>query len=389
MRNASYDLYRSWEWDRDWCGTMINSWGLDRVDLPYGALVAPGDEITFQFTITAPSVSGSYLFQWYMFVDSNQIGDSTPASTIVVSDMSGQPKEIAVGPSDKASYTGPLTASKILSACLNIGDWETVASHTTMFGWMQMLYSDASVPQPQPWERQQCFANLRDRNIKMAFEVGVLKPGHTSGEASFTEAYLNVFAPAEADGASIDVVQMDEPFFASMYYYLGNPTWAVNETATFISRLRQQYPSVKIMSIEPYPALNRAQLLWWIEHLNAACAALGVQGVDYFVLDHDWHRDPLNWDDILAVAACTHAEMEKFGVIFNDGWINSGTTDGEWATMVQFIGGLYHYAGVPVDLYHFEQWDQAPAVTIPESATNSYMWEVNRFIHAFVPGIWQ
>jgi len=42
------------------------TWGLIRVLLPTGVSVAPGQQRTFTFTITAPSTAGTYNFRWRM-----------------------------------------------------------------------------------------------------------------------------------------------------------------------------------------------------------------------------------------------------------------------------------------------------------------------------------
>ena len=59
------------------------TWGLQRVDVPND--VAPGDEVTFTFQATAPTVAGSYNFQWRM-VDElvTWFGDFTPNIPVVV-----------------------------------------------------------------------------------------------------------------------------------------------------------------------------------------------------------------------------------------------------------------------------------------------------------------
>ena len=52
-------------------------WGMNRVSLPQD--VAPGEQVTFNFTITAPSNSGQYDFQWKMIQDGVEwFGEATP-----------------------------------------------------------------------------------------------------------------------------------------------------------------------------------------------------------------------------------------------------------------------------------------------------------------------
>jgi tyrosinase len=59
------------------------TWGLMRVDVP--AAIAPGAEAVFRFTVTAPSDSGIYAFQWRMVQDLVEwFGEFTPAISVTV-----------------------------------------------------------------------------------------------------------------------------------------------------------------------------------------------------------------------------------------------------------------------------------------------------------------
>jgi len=63
-------------------------WRLDRVGLPYS--VESGNEITFNFTVTAPSTAGMYNFQWRMVQEwVGWFGDSTPNVAVTVSSQGG------------------------------------------------------------------------------------------------------------------------------------------------------------------------------------------------------------------------------------------------------------------------------------------------------------
>lgn len=59
------------------------TWGVARVGLPYS--VAPGDEVTFNFTVTAPATLGTYNFQWRMVQDGVEwFGDFSPNVAVTV-----------------------------------------------------------------------------------------------------------------------------------------------------------------------------------------------------------------------------------------------------------------------------------------------------------------
>ena len=59
------------------------TWGIGRISLPNN--VSPGSEVTFSFTVTAPTTPGTYNFQWRMFEEAVEwFGDFTPNVAITV-----------------------------------------------------------------------------------------------------------------------------------------------------------------------------------------------------------------------------------------------------------------------------------------------------------------
>jgi parallel beta-helix repeat protein len=61
------------------------TWGLGRVDLGWGEMIAPGAGKTFSFNVTAPAVAGSYAFQWRMLQEGIEwFGDITPLVNVSV-----------------------------------------------------------------------------------------------------------------------------------------------------------------------------------------------------------------------------------------------------------------------------------------------------------------
>lgn len=80
---------------------------------------------------------------------------------------------------------------------------------------------------------------------------------------------------------------MDEPLVASreMGY---SDAYGAQQTANWIALVRQKYPGVKIVDIEPYPAISASDLVFWMTNLRTACLALGVAPPETFELDHNW-----------------------------------------------------------------------------------------------------
>jgi hypothetical protein len=60
------------------------TWGVNRIPLAAGESVAPGQEKTFTFTMTAPTTPGTYLSRWSMAVGTGPFGATTPDVNVTV-----------------------------------------------------------------------------------------------------------------------------------------------------------------------------------------------------------------------------------------------------------------------------------------------------------------
>ena len=84
------------------------TWQVGAIPMDVGAVVHPGETRDFIAIITAPSASGSYLFQWKMAKGNQTFGDATPTYFISVYD-----------PNAKLPPNPPLLADD--SSCGEIG----------------------------------------------------------------------------------------------------------------------------------------------------------------------------------------------------------------------------------------------------------------------------
>jgi hypothetical protein len=117
------------------------TWGLARVDVPSN--VAPGDEVTFNFAITAPPAPGTYNFQWRMVEELvSWFGDTTPNVPVVVQavlrqmSVHIQPFPLPVGRSvvltvfAKDAQTGAPVAGKVAFNGTVVGSTNTPFNYT-------------------------------------------------------------------------------------------------------------------------------------------------------------------------------------------------------------------------------------------------------------------
>jgi Ig-like domain from next to BRCA1 gene len=99
------------------------TWGLGRVDVPTS--VGPGQQVTFNFSVTAPATPGTYNFQWRMLQEGvTWFGDFTPNQIVTVNAQQSQ--QLYYGYFGNCSYCLAETAGHInLASHMDWGDWTT------------------------------------------------------------------------------------------------------------------------------------------------------------------------------------------------------------------------------------------------------------------------
>ncbi len=75
-------------------GRTDSVWGISRVYLGSTESIAPGQQKTFTYNVTAPSTAGNYNFQWQM-VRENVAWFGTPTTNVVVNDVTGSTSQLA------------------------------------------------------------------------------------------------------------------------------------------------------------------------------------------------------------------------------------------------------------------------------------------------------
>lgn len=119
-----------------------NAWGLNRVAIP-GSLAAPGVNVPFSFTITAPATPGTYNFQWQMVQEG--VGWFGAKSTNVAVTVTGAAPPPPTGPltdgAPSLSYTP--TNNRITSYTYDAAGNETRAQSENGV-WQTYLYDAAN-----------------------------------------------------------------------------------------------------------------------------------------------------------------------------------------------------------------------------------------------------
>ena len=133
------------------------------------------------------------------------------------------------------------------------------------------------------------FAQAHDWKLKLAMEVGAIKPWGKTGAETFQKEQAN-WDRLQKLGANIYAIAMDEPLVCTREQIHESDEYAVEETANYVVQVRQHYPEMLVGDIEAYPSSSVEEHQHWIEALNQRLAEKGVRGLDFYRLDVDWLR---------------------------------------------------------------------------------------------------
>jgi len=162
---------------------LNKTWGISKV-LFMEETGAPGEEITFNFTVTSPSTAGTYVFEWEMHqTDVGFFGDHTDSVLITVLEKpvasasndgpycAGDTVQLTGGPSGMAEYkwTGPNSFSSTEQSP-NLG-----AGTTTMNGTYRLVVTNALGCTDTAWTA----VNVYSRPAATAMNSGPYCAGQT------------------------------------------------------------------------------------------------------------------------------------------------------------------------------------------------------------------
>jgi hypothetical protein len=244
-------------------------------------------------------------------------------------------------------------------------------------------------------EMRPMFAQLKSWGLKFGLEVGAVKRWAPTGARAFAIDRKS-WDRFIGDGAEIAAVAMDEPLSFSVKE-MGEPiAYAVAQTADFISLVRAAYPGMLVGDIEPYPSLSAADLLAFIDALQAALRQRRVRGLDFLRLDVDWMffengsaAGAQGWLGVRRLEALCHQRGLPFSLIY---WaadypslLRLGlATDATWEDGIMRQGAAYARVGGVPDQVMIQSWVHAPEHAVPETASGTFTRSVLDFTNAFV-----
>jgi len=228
--------------------------------------------------------------------------------------------------------------------------------------------------------------------LKLGLEVGAVKPWGTTGAKVF-EIERRMWDRFQALGGKVHALAMDEPLCCVRKDLKKPDSYAVEETAQFIALVRKHYPGVRIGDIEPYPFVQVADLVAFIDALQDRLKTIGVRGLDFFRLDVDWVNfvvgKPGNWADVKKLELACRARKIPFSLIYwaaDYGHLKSRglADDPAWYVGVMRQAHDYLMVNGRPDQFVIESWVGAPSRAVPESGDWTFTRSVRDFARKLV-----
>lgn len=240
------------------------------------------------------------------------------------------------------------------------------------------------------------FAKLGGWNLKLALEVGAIKPWGQTGAGTF-EKEKPMWERIQRLGGKISAIAMDEPLICARQHIKKSDDYAVEETAAYIALVREFFPEIRIGDIECYPATSLADHLAWIDALQKKLAEKKVRGLDFYRLDVDWNHFTIgnriyagNWPEVKKLEDECRQRKIDFSLIY---WAANYprmqkqhlADDATWYVGVMRQGYDYAFVDGRPDQVVIESWVGAPSNTVPDAADFTFTRSVRDFCRRFVP----
>jgi len=217
---------------------------------------------------------------------------------------------------------------------------------------------------------------LADWKIKLALEVGAIKPWSPTGARTF-EIEKPMWDRLRRLGGRIHAVAMDEPLLCCRKHIHKDDEHALRETAEYVAAVRRYDPSILVGDIEPYPSIRLADHYRWIESLNARLAERKVRGMDFYRLDVNWAEfvafNRGSWREVRQLELHCRRLKLPFSLIYWASLFPAMQRKGLGDDAAWYVGVMqqgYDYAlvdGRP-DQIMVESWVAGPSRCVPDAA---------------------
>ncbi|MCX6909396.1 MAG: hypothetical protein NTY01_15325 [Verrucomicrobia bacterium] len=237
------------------------------------------------------------------------------------------------------------------------------------------------------------FGQAQKWGLKIAMEVGAVKPWGQTGEKCFNAEKPN-WDRLQGLGQNLYAIAMDEPLLCCRHHIKKPDDYAVQETANYIALVRKHFPNVLIGDIETYPSIPLADHFGWIESLQKKLAEMGVRGLDFYRLDVNWANFIVQnhgcWGEVKKLEQYCRSKKLPFSLIY---WASGQplldrmklADESTWYISIMHQGYSYAMVQGAPDQYVIESWIKAPSRCVPETVEWTFTRSVRDFCRRFLP----
>ncbi|MCC6352288.1 MAG: sulfatase-like hydrolase/transferase [Verrucomicrobiae bacterium] len=266
--------------------------------------------------------------------------------------------------------------------------WKETRSLVDVLGYADhMLHRQFTDDELRAWLPQ-----IEKWGLRLGLEVGAIKPWGQTGQKAF-EVQRPKWDRFQSLGGKIYSVAMDEPLICCRAHIHKPDEYAVEQTAQFIALVRKHYPGMRIGDIEAYPSVKAADLLAFIDALQARLKQMNVRGLDFFRLDVDWNHFNFgngNWAEVKKLELACHQRKVPFSLIY---WAANYPAmrrlgvadDSTWHVGVMRQGYDYLFVNGAPDQIVVQSWVGAPSRAVPETDEWTFTRSVRDFVKRFAP----
>lgn len=264
--------------------------------------------------------------------------------------------------------------------------WKETRAQIDVIGYSDhMLHKQFTDDELRAWLPQ-----IEKWGLKLGLEVGAIKPWGLTGQKVF-EAQRPKWDRFQSLGGKIYSIAMDEPLCCCRKHINKSDEYAVEETAQFIALVRKHYPAIRIGDIEAFPSFQSAELLGFVDALQAKLKAMNVRGLDFFRVDVDWNHfihGNSNWDELKKLEIACRQRNLPFSLIYWAANYPAMRTrgiadDSTWYVGIMRQGYDYSFVRGAPDQVVIESWVGAPSRAVPETGEWTFTRSVLDFTKRF------
>lgn len=242
-------------------------------------------------------------------------------------------------------------------------------------------------------ELQAWLPMIESWGLKLALEVGAVKPWGQTGEKCF-EIQRKKWDRFQRLGGKMYAIAMDEPLLCCRHHIHKSDEYALKETAAFIALVRKNYPGVRIGDIETYPSLSVTDNITWLDALQKKLAEKGVRGLDFYRLDVNWANFVIQahgtWKEVRQIELACRQRKLPFSLIYWASDLPAQERKGvagesSWYLSIMHQGTAYALVDGQPDQFVIQSWlKSGNPPCLPDSGPWTFTRTALDFIDRFV-----